>query len=122
MDGTELKAAEPNAALTSAIEAAVRATPGVRSLYRSGSLISNAIGAGAVALGVQTIDDQTLISVRQGDLGVSVTASIGIDFTRTAADTLRDAHGAIDALLTSHGVLRERITLTIVYVQSREAS
>jgi hypothetical protein len=121
VDGAELMTAESNAALTAEIEAAVRATPGVRSVYRSGSLISNVIGAGAVALGVRSADEP-LVSVRRGALGMTVEASIGIDFTRHAADTLRDAHGAIDALLTAQGVLRERITLTIVYVQSREAS
>lgn len=121
MDGTELMATEPTAAIAAEIEAAVRATPGVRSVYRSGSLISNAIGEGAVAIGVKSATE-SLISVRRGSLGVSVEASIGIDFSSDAAETLRAVHAAIDALLSAQGVVRERITLTIVYVQSREAS
>lgn len=142
MDGTELTAAEPSApepsaaltaetsaaltaepsaALAADIEAAVRATPGVRSVYRAGSLVSNAIGAGAAALGV-TPADESLVSVVPRDRGVVVTASIGIDFSAHAADTLRAVQGAIDDLLRTQGVARESIALTVVYVQSREAS
>lgn len=121
MDGAELMATEPSATLAAEIEAAVRTTPGVCNVYRSGSLISNVIGAGAVALGVRS-EDEPLVAVTSGDGGVVVTASIGIDFSASAADTLRATHSAIDALLTAQGVPRERITLTVVYVQSREAS
>lgn len=121
MDPTALKPAESNSALAAEIEAMVRATPGVRHVYRSGSLVSNVIGAGAVALGVRR-SDEPLVSVTRSDLGVSVEASIGIDFTADAADTLRTVHEAIDALLTVQATPRERITLTVVYVQSREAS
>lgn len=121
MDGAELMAPESSEALAAAIEATVRATPGVRSVYRAGSLVSNAIGAGAVALGVRG-DDEPLVAVGRSDRGVAVTASIGIDFTASAADTLRATHAAIDELLAAQGVPRESITLTVVYVQSREAS
>lgn len=114
-------ATEPSAALAAEIEAAVRATPGVRNVYRAGSLISNVIGAGAVALGVSRADEP-LVAVSRGEQGVVVTASIGIDFSASAADTLRATHDAIDALLAAQGATRERITLTVVYVQSREAS
>jgi hypothetical protein len=121
MDGTALRPAESNAALAAEIEAIVRATPGVRNVYRSGSLVSNVIGAGAVALGVRR-SDEPLVAVARGDLGISVEASIGIDFTVDAGATLRAVHEAIDALLAAQTTPRERITLTVVYVQSREAS
>ncbi|CAH0212606.1 hypothetical protein SRABI76_02304 [Microbacterium oxydans] len=121
MDGTALRSAESNAALAAEIEAIVRATVGVRTVYRSGSLVSNVIGTGAVALGVSR-SDEPLVAVAQGDLGVSVEASIGIDFTAAAADTLQAVHQAIDALLAAQATPRERIRLTVVYVQSREAS
>ncbi|WEK62287.1 MAG: hypothetical protein P0Y60_05905 [Candidatus Microbacterium colombiense] len=109
------------AGLATEIDAAVRATPGVSSIYRSGSLISNLVGAGAAALGV-TGQDEPLVSVVDGDDGLRIEASVGVDFAASALDTLTAARAAIAAVLADRGLRAAGITLTIVYVHSREAS
>ena len=121
MDTTAVVTEDSNAALAAEIEATVRAVAGVRSVYRAGSLVSNAIGAGAVALGVAS-RDEPLVAVVPGAAGLQVHTSIGIDFSGDAGEILRSVHEAIDALLVSQSRTRDRITITVVYVQSREAS
>lgn len=121
MDAGELTAADERAALAAAIEAAVRATPGVRSVYRSGSLISNLLRAGAAALGGRQ-EDEPLVSVAPVGDGVAVESSIGVDSDARSADALRAAHVAIEAVLEARGLRRDSITLTVVHVQSAEAA
>ncbi len=112
---------EARAQLATSIEETVRATPGVRSVYRSGSLISNLLRVGAAALGVRKDDEPIVAVVPSGD-GVAVEASIGVDEDTPAGETLRAVHAAVDALLAAHGVGSDSITLTVVHVQSREAT
>lgn len=107
--------------LASAIDAVVRATPGVDNIYRSGSLISNLVGAGAAALGVRGADEP-LVSVVADDDGVRVEASVGVDSAVGAPATLAAVRNAITALLDERGLHATAITLTVVYVHSREAS
>lgn len=121
MDAGGLKGTEERAALAAAIETAVRATPGVRSVYRSGSLISNLLRAGAAALGGRQ-EDEPLVSVAPVGDGVAVEASIGVDADARSGDALRAAHAAIDAVLETRGVRRDSITLTVVHVPSAEAA
>ncbi|WP_046012480.1 hypothetical protein [Microbacterium sp. SA39] len=103
------------------VERALRATPGVRNVYRSGSLISHLLRAGAAALGSRD-DGSPIVSVVAGDRGVVVEASVGIDFSAPANVTLRSAYTAVDAQLRAAELPRESITLTVVYVQPREAA
>lgn len=107
--------------LAAAIDAAVRATPGVDDIYRSGSLISNLVGAGAAALGVRGTDEP-LVAVVEGDDGVRIEVSVGVDFAVSAPATLAAVRNAITALLDARGLRTAAITLTVVYVHSREAS
>lgn len=107
--------------LAAAIDAVVRATPGVDNIYRSGSLISNLVGAGASALGVRG-QDEPLVSVVADDDGVRVEASVGVDFAVSAPETLAAVNDAIHALLDARSLRVAAITLTVVYVHSREAS
>jgi hypothetical protein len=107
--------------LASAIDAVVRATPGVDNIYRSGSLISNLVGAGAAALGVRGADEP-LVSVVADDDDVRVEASVGVDSAVGAPATLAAVRNAITALLDERGLHATAITLTVVYVHSREAS
>jgi len=112
---------EECAELAVVIEDAVRATPGVRTLYRSGSLISNLLRAGAAALGVRKDDEPIVAVVPAGD-GVAVEASIGVDAGARSAEALQAAQLAVEAVLAARGVRRDSITLTVVHVQSREAA
>ncbi|QNA91968.1 hypothetical protein [Microbacterium sp. Se63.02b] len=103
------------------IEEAVRATPGVRAVFRSGSLISNLLRAGAAALGTRKDDEPIVAVVSSGD-GVVVEASIGVDSDSRSEDILRAVQAEIDAILVERGVRRQSITLTVVHVQPREAA
>lgn len=121
MDGTQKLSAEGAAALAAEIERIVRATPGVRSVYRSGSLISNLLREGAAVLGVQKAD-QPVVSVLSGEQGVAVEASLGVDFRTPSADTLSAVQEAVDDLLAERGLRRDTLTLTVAYVHPRESS
>jgi len=110
---------EERRGLATAIEVVVRATPGVGAVYRSGSLISNLLRAGATALGVRQ-DDEPIVSVAASDGGVAVEASIGVESGARSGDVLHAVQSAIDAVLGEHGVRRDSITLTVVHVHSRE--
>lgn len=120
MDAGELSETEARGAHAAAIEAAVRATPGVRNVYRSGSLISNLLRAGVAALGRRQ-EDEPLVSVVPAGEGVAVEASIGVDSDARSADTLRAVHVVIDAVLEERGLRRDSVTLTVVHVQSAAA-
>ena len=108
-------------ALAGRLEAAVLATPGVRSVYRAGSLVSNLVGESANAIGI-TSADEPLVAVRAADGGASVQASLGIEYSARAIETLRAVREAIEAVLVAEGLTITGVTLTIAYVHPREAS
>lgn len=107
---------EARTELAVVIEEAVRATSGVRTVYRSGSLISNLLHAGAAALRVRN-DDEPIVAVTPADDGVAVEVSIGVDAEERSADTLRAVHVAVDKVLAKRDAQGNSITLTIVHVQ-----
>lgn len=121
MDEAGPMTTEARADLAAAVEKTVRETPGVHSVYRSGSLISNLVRTGAEVLRVRN-DSQSIVTVLSGERGVAVEASIGIDFRSGAAAILRAVHEAVDGLLHAGGLTRDSITLNVVYVQPPEAS
>lgn len=121
MDSAEAVTPEVRTDIAAEIEAAVRATPGVRNVYRSGSLVAQLLRTGAAALGVGD-DSRPVVCVVAGAAGVAVEASLGVDFSAPVGDVLRAAHEAVEAVLRAGGVRSESITLTVVYVQSREAA
>lgn len=106
--------------LSARIEQALRAQEGVRGVYRSGSLISNLIRAGAAALS-GTREGEPIVSVASGPGGVAVEASLGVDADAASGEVLRDAYAAVDAVLAAHGRERESITLVVAYVQAPRA-
>jgi hypothetical protein len=109
------------AQLAADVEYALRATTGVRNVYRSGSLISHLLRAGAAALGKRD-EGSPVVTVVAGERGVVVEASLGVDFGAPAGVVLRAAYTTVDALLRAVGRPSESITLTVVYVQPREAA
>jgi hypothetical protein len=121
MDGGPVMTPETSAALAADLEGLILATAGVRSVYRSGSLISNLLRAGAAALGSQR-DGDPVVAVMWRHGGVAVEASLGIDSGTPASQTLHAVQAAIDAFLSAAGLRRESITLGVAYVHSREAS
>ena len=109
------------AGLAERIETAVLATPGVRSVYRAGSLVSNLVGEGAVAIGISRIDEP-LVAVRISDESASVEASLGVEYSASALELLRDVRAAIGKVLAEDGLGTVEIVLTIAYVHPREAA
>jgi len=107
--------------LAERVEAAVLATSGVRSLYRSGSLISNLVGTGAVALGISR-SDEPLVAVQVSGGDAQIEASLGIEYSAGAVDTLREVRAVVERTLTADGLALADIVLTIAYVHPREAS
>ncbi|KAB1862253.1 hypothetical protein [Microbacterium algeriense] len=105
------------AVLAAEIEGAVRATAGVSAVYRSASVISHLLRAGAAALGVRP-EDEPLVSVAETEVGVAVEASIGVESHTRSGDTLRAVRAAVDAVLERQGVRRESLTLTVVHVHA----
>jgi len=106
-------------ALVERVEAAVRATPGVRDLYRSGSLVSNLVGAGAAALGLRA-GGEPVVMVSSEGAHVRVEASLGIDFLPGARETLQAVRAAVAEALDAEGISLSSIALTVAYVHSRE--
>ncbi len=108
--------------LTERIEQSLLATPGIRDVYRSGSLASNLLDAGATALGIRAETDP-IVTVTVLDGGeVNVEASVGIEYSVGAAEVLRSARAAIDEIVRGDGMSAAAITLTVAYVHPREAS
>jgi len=97
------------------IEAAVRATPGVADLYGPGSLMSNAVGAGARRLGLRDAD-APLVLVQQNDDGTQVDIALGVHAAAGATVTTQTVHRVVRDLLAGHGQQEARIVLTVVHV------
>lgn len=110
-----------SAGLAERIEAAVLSTPGVRSVYRAGSLVANLVEAGAAALGVRS-ETEPVVSVAVTEAGAHVEASIGVEYTAPAAATLRAVRDAIGSVLSADALPCAGIALTVAYVHPRESS
>lgn len=108
---------EDRADLAIRIEAALRACSGVRGVYRSGSLVSNLLRAGAAAWGNER-GAEPIVSVTAEAEGVVVEAAIGVDGRVSSLATLRHARDAVDAVLQADGLRRGSLALTVAYVQS----
>ncbi|WP_246878257.1 hypothetical protein [Microbacterium sp. BLY] len=118
MSGFEMTA-DARADLATRLEAALRACSGVRGVYRSGSLVSTVLRAGAAALGGRT-GTEPVVSVTAGERGVVVEAAIGVDGRTPALATLRHARAAVDAVLRAQDLPRESLALTVVHVQGHQ--
>ena len=102
-------------ALAAEVESAVRAGPGVTALYRSGSLVSNAIDAGARLLGIH--EDAPFVRLaRVSDDTLQIELAIGVHGAESSAVTAQRAYDAIEALLVSGQASDADIRLTVVHV------
>jgi hypothetical protein len=108
--------AQQHPSLATDIESSLRAAPGVRGVYRSGTLVSNLIGRGAAALGVSPAAEALVSVTWEGDR-VRVEASIGVEAGVGAPAAVRGAHAVVEALLAAEEVESLGIRLTVVHVQ-----
>jgi len=97
------------------IETAVRAVPGVTTVFRTGGIISKAVDAGAHLLGAQQ-NRAPLVRWEHTPEGPRVEASIGVHTGAGAAETSRRVHATISALCSDRGFTPAEIRLTVVHI------
>ncbi|GAA2016374.1 hypothetical protein [Microbacterium ulmi] len=97
-----------------AVEAAVRATPGVSEVYRSGSLVSSIVDAGARLIGLR--GDAPLVVIDGEGANAHVAVSIGVDAASGAAQTCRAVHAAVAESLPEHGLSGAVLSITVAHV------
>jgi hypothetical protein len=107
---------EDERALAAAFEAAVRAVPGVTNVFRSGSLVGNAMAAAAEHLGWGE-GGAPLVSVALDAEGVSVEVSLGADASSAVGDTVRAVQRAIDEVAHAAGTAVTSCRATVVHVR-----
>jgi len=106
---------DATAELAPRIDAAVRAIPGVETLYRPGALVSTVIDAGAVLLGVRE-EPVTLVAVRSTPEGIEVDISVGVNEAHGAATTVRAVADTVRALLAIEGHESAVVRVTVAHV------
>ena len=102
-------------ALASDIELATRAMPGVGALFRVGSLASNALDAGARAIGIRDHSD-SLIRLDQTPAGLRVDIAIGVQAHAGAVETTRRVHAAVRAVIAEQHRAPANIRITVVHI------
>lgn len=99
--------------LVAEIEAAVLATPGVLALYRTGSVVTNLIGAAAESLGVSE-DAATRVVVRRTADVTEVEVAIGIESGAGAVDVAEAVRERVRGLIAAEPGPFVRITVVHV--------
>lgn len=98
------------------IETAVRAVPGVTTIFRTGGIISRVVDAGAQLLGTPE-DEVPLIRWEHHAVeGSRVEAAIGVHNGAGAADTSCQVHAAITMLCADRGYFPVEVRLTVVHI------
>lgn len=101
--------------LTAQIEAAALATPGVLSLYRTGSAVTNLIEAGVERLS-RGDAAPARVSITGATDAPAVELSLGIAATAGAPETTALVRAQVERVLIAHGVVDPLIRLTVVHV------
>ncbi len=100
--------------LAGSLDELIREVPGVATLYRSSSLLANAVDAAVAALRPSAADDP-LVVVTEDDDTLAVTVTIGAD-GGSAGDTCRAVYDAISAYLHGKGRASSVIRVTVALV------
>ncbi|WP_156174900.1 MULTISPECIES: hypothetical protein [Leucobacter] len=106
---------ERQAELLTQIEAIVRAVPEVEDLYRSGSVLTNALQLGAEAIGVRDgAAPLAELSERDGERYVEI--AIGVRAGAGVPQTLEHVHEALRGVTAERGIA---LRLTVVHIADR---
>ena len=97
------------------IEAVALATPGALALYRSGSMLANAVTAAAEQL-MRPTEGATRVVVTPSDGVTRVDIAIGVGSGTPAAETAQAVRERVEALLVARGHPNPFIRLTVVHV------
>ena len=111
----------PEQNLAAAVEAATRAVPGVVRIFRTGTIVSKLVDAGARLVGVRD-GDAPLVRLEQTPEGTRVEIAIGVDASAGAVEAVHRVHDALDALLAEHDIRPEEIRVTVVHVDETAPS
>lgn len=101
--------------LATDIEVAVRAIPGVSTLFRSGTLVSNAIDAGARLIGIRE-DSAPRVQLEQAPDGLRADIAIGIRERAGAVETIRRVEAAVRAVIAERNSEPADIRITVVHI------
>lgn len=101
--------------LVTALEAAVLAVPGVVGLYRSGTLLGNALEAATQAVGLRDAGSRLRISEEAERTGVE--AAIGVSEAEAASITIARVRDAIIEVVAEHALPPADVVLTVVRVE-----
>ncbi|MGV2985008.1 hypothetical protein ACNPNP_15015, partial [Microbacterium sp. AGC85] len=97
------------------IEAAVLGTPGVVALYRTGSAVTNLVGAAVERLsGSEDAATRVVITNTGGSTQVEV--ALGIDSQGSAVEIAQAVRDRVTALLVAAGETTPFVRLTVVHV------
>ena len=97
------------------IETAVRQTPGVSSVFRSGGILSKAIEAGAQLIGAGP-DAPSLIGWEDGPEGPRIEVAIGVHASAGASATSWRVHTVVAAHCAELGIVPAEILVTVVHI------
>ncbi len=97
------------------IEAAALATPGVLALYRTGSMLANAVTAAAEQL-MRPASAPTRVVVTTSDGVTRVDIAVGVGAGTPAAETAQAVRERVEALLIARDLPHPFIRLTVVHV------
>ncbi|GGD26948.1 hypothetical protein GCM10010915_03770 [Microbacterium faecale] len=101
--------------LATDVEVAVRAVPGVSTLFRAGTLASNAIDVGARVIGIRD-KSAPLIRVEQDSDGLRADIVIGVEEDAGAVETIRRVQAAARAVLAEQHPAPADIRITVVHI------
>jgi hypothetical protein len=100
-------------ALSSEIEAAVRAVPGVSGLFRVGTL-ANAIDAGVRLLGIR--DGSPFVRLERSPDGLRADIAIGVHEHAGAVETIRRVQAAASAVIAAQHPAPADVRVTVVHI------
>lgn len=97
------------------IEAAVLATPGVVALYRTGTAVTNLVGAAVERLsGSEGAATRAVVTKKDGTTQVEI--ALGIESGGSSLEIAQAVRDRVTALLVAAGEPEPFIRLTVVYV------
>lgn len=102
-------------AMAEDIESAIRAVPGVASIFRTGGILSKVADARTQLFGAQQ-NEAPLIRWEHGPEGRRVEAAIGVHACAGATETSRRVQAAIAAMCAGRGYTSVEISLTVVHI------
>lgn len=101
--------------LSTEIEAAVRAIPGVSGLFRAGTFAANAIDAGVRLLGIHD-GSAPFVRLERNHDGLRADIAIGVHEHSGAVETVRRVQEAAHAVIAAQDPAAAEVRITVVHI------